>query len=83
METIIPVSDMRFYNQSLSEVTEGSPVILTKNGLAKYAVVDIDEWRESQAKIKLFEEIQKGYQSLRNEKKVSREEFRRNLGILE
>lgn len=83
METIIPVSDMRFYNQSLSEVAEGSPVILTKNGLAKYAVVDIDEWRESQAKIKLFEEIQKGYQSLRNEKKVSREEFRRNLGILE
>lgn len=83
METIIPVSDMRFYNQSLSEVTEGSPVILTKNGLAKYAVVDINEWRESQAKIKLFEEIQKGYQSLRNEKKVSRDEFRRNLGILE
>ena len=52
MENIIPVSDMRFYNQSLSDVTEGAPVILTKNGTAKYAVVDINEWREIQAKLK-------------------------------
>ncbi len=81
MENIIPVSDMRFYNQSLSDVTEGAPVILTKNGAAKYAVVDINEWREIQAKLKLFEELQRGYQSLRNEKTVTRDEFRRNLGI--
>lgn len=81
MENIIPVSDMRFYNQSLSDVVEGSPVILTKNGVAKYAVVAINEWREIQAKLMLFEELQKGYQSLKNEKTVTRDEFRRNLGI--
>lgn len=72
---------MRFYNQSLSDVVEGSPVILTKNGVAKYAVVAINEWREIQAKLILFEELQKGYQSLKNEKNVTRDEFRRNLGI--
>ena len=81
MENIIPVSDMRFYNQSLSDVVEGSPVILTKNGVAKYAVVAINEWREIQAKLILFEELQKGYQSLKNEKNVKRDEFRRNMGI--
>ena len=81
METIMPVSDLRYYNQKLSDVSVGSQVILTRNGTAAYAVVDIEEWRKAQAKLRLFEELQKGYQSLRNEKTVSREEFKNILGI--
>ncbi|MCQ9210453.1 type II toxin-antitoxin system Phd/YefM family antitoxin [Granulicatella seriolae] len=81
MENIMPVSDMRYYNQKLSDVSVGSQVILTRNGKAAYAVVDIEEWRKTQATLRLFEELQKGYQSLRNEEPVSREEFKTNLGI--
>ncbi|AEG41629.1 type II toxin-antitoxin system prevent-host-death family antitoxin [Lactobacillus kefiranofaciens] len=81
MENIMPVSDMRYYNQKLSDVNVGSQVILTRNGKAAYAVVDIEEWRSTQAKLRLLEELQKGYQSLQNEKTVSRDEFRNSLGI--
>lgn len=41
--TTLPVSDLRNYNQVLGEVSYGEQVILTKNGRAQYAVVDIDE----------------------------------------
>lgn len=81
MENIMPVSDMRYYNQKLSDVRVGSQVILTRNGKAAYAVVDIEEWRKSQATLRLFEELQKGYHSLQTEKLVSREEFRNTLGL--
>lgn len=30
MENIMPVSDMRYYNQNLSDVSVGSQVILTR-----------------------------------------------------
>lgn len=81
MENIVPVSDMRYYNQKLSDVSVGSHVILTRNGMAVYVVVDIEEWRKMQATLRLFEELHKGYQSLRKEEPVFHEEFKSNLGI--
>lgn len=75
MESVVPVSEMRYYNQTLSDVTQGSQVILTTNGRAKYAVIDIEEWRKTQATLRLFEELQKGYQSLRTEKTYTADEF--------
>lgn len=67
MEHILPVSDLRFYNQSLSPVHEGSQVILTKNGRSKYVVADFEEWTKMKATLQLFSEIQKGVQSMENE----------------
>ncbi|HFZ9685872.1 type II toxin-antitoxin system Phd/YefM family antitoxin [Streptococcus anginosus] len=83
MENIMPISDMRYYNQKLSDVSIGSQVILTRNGKAAYAVVDIDEWRRTQATLRLFEELQKGYQSLANEKTYSIDELTQHLEISE
>ena len=42
MGNIIPVSDMRSYNQALANVKAGQEVILTKNGRAKYVVSDFE-----------------------------------------
>ena len=42
MENIVPVSDMRSYNQTLANVKVGQEVILTKNGRAKYVVSDYE-----------------------------------------
>ena len=81
MEYIIPVSEMRYYNQTLSEVREGSQVILTRNGKAEYAMVDIDEWNTLHSRLKLLEELHSGYLSLNTETTVSRDEFRESFGI--
>ncbi|WP_161979821.1 type II toxin-antitoxin system Phd/YefM family antitoxin [Streptococcus sp. S784/96/1] len=81
MENIVPVSDMRYYNQTLSDVSVGSQVILTRNGKAEYVVVDIEEWRRTKATLRLFEELQKGYRSLANEKTYTPDELAERLGV--
>jgi hypothetical protein len=35
MGNMVPVSDMRYFNHTLSDVSQGSQVTLTKNGMAK------------------------------------------------
>lgn len=76
MEKILPVSDLRSYNQTLSDVKPGNEVILTKNGHAKYVVSDFDEFQRMKATLELFGEIQKGIQSISNEKTLSIDELR-------
>ena len=46
MPNIKPISDLRNYGEVLRDVGIGSPVFLTKNGHGRYAVLDIDEYRE-------------------------------------
>jgi len=46
MPNIKPISDLRNYGEVLRNVAIGSPVFLTKNGHGRYAVLDIDEYRE-------------------------------------
>lgn len=77
--TTLPVSDLRNYNRVLSDVSYGEQVILTKNGRAEYAVVNIDEWQKQKAKLRLLEELQKGYQSLHTEGSISAEKFLKEL----
>lgn len=77
--TILPVSDLRNYNQVLGDVSYGEQVILTKNGRAQYAVVNIDEWQKQKSKLRLLEELQKGYQSLHTDGSISSEAFLKEL----
>ncbi len=46
MPNIKPVSDLRNYGEVLRDVAVGQPVFLTKNGHGRYAVIDIEEYRE-------------------------------------
>ena len=46
MPTIKPISDLRNYGKVLRDVAVGAPVFLTKNGHGRYAVLDIDEYKE-------------------------------------
>ena len=46
MPNIKPISDLRNYGEVLRQVAIGSPVFLTKNGHGRYAVLDIDEYKE-------------------------------------
>jgi prevent-host-death family protein len=46
MPNIKPVSDLRNYGEVLRDVSIGSPVFLTKNGHGRYAVLDIEEYKQ-------------------------------------
>lgn len=63
MLNIKPVSELRNYNKILSEVTTDNPVVLTKNGYGKYAVVDLEEYEQ----LKTGDEL---LQSLKQAEKV-------------
>lgn len=76
MPNIKPVSDLRNYSEVLQDVTEGSPVFLTKNGRGKYAIVDIREYEKTLATIKLMNELDKGRRSGETEPLITPEEMR-------
>ncbi|MDR3365317.1 MAG: type II toxin-antitoxin system prevent-host-death family antitoxin [Clostridiales Family XIII bacterium] len=46
MPNIKPISDLRNYGEVLRDVAVGTPVFLTKNGHGRYAVLDIEEYKE-------------------------------------
>ena len=60
MPNIKPVSDLRNYNEVLRDIAVGEPVFLTKNGRGRYAIVDITEYENTQAVMKLMDELAKG-----------------------
>jgi len=66
MSTIKPISDLRNYGEVLRDVAVGAPVFLTKNGHGRYAVLDIDEYKEYEKMLawrKLKSELDKGRKS--------------------
>ena len=63
MPNIRPISDLRNYSEVLREVESDSPVFLTKNGRGKYAIVDINEYEQINARLKLLSLIEKGRRS--------------------
>ena len=70
MPNIKPVSDLRNYGEVLRDVAVGQPVFLTKNGRGRYAVVDMEEYREYErmkAMELLLSELDKGRASGEND----------------
>ncbi|MCQ2123446.1 MULTISPECIES: type II toxin-antitoxin system prevent-host-death family antitoxin [unclassified Fibrobacter] len=63
MPCILPVSDLRNYNEVLQNVSEGSPVFLTKNGRGCFVVIDIKEYERLTAEHKLQKSLEEGEQS--------------------
>lgn len=54
MSNILPVSDLRNYNQVLKNCQVGKPVFLTKNGRGRFVVLDIEDYERDQAEKKLL-----------------------------
>ena len=82
MPNIKPISDLRNYNKVLRDVEVGSPVFLTKNGHGRYAVLDIEEYKEYEKMLawrKLKSELDEGRRSGEKEGWVSAEAVRENL----
>ena len=82
MPNIKPVSDLRNYNEVLQHVDIGQPVFLTKNGRGRYAVLDMREYEETQATIKLLVALSKGEQSAQEKGWRMADEVEARLGIV-
>lgn len=63
MPAIKPVSDLRSYNDVLSDVSEGSPVFLTRNGRGSYVILDMRDYDKMNAYSKLVSELNAGCRS--------------------
>lgn len=82
MSSILPVSDLRNYNEVLKNCQVGEPVFLTKNGRGRYVVLDIEDYEKDRAEKKLLAKLQeaeeavtdgKGWMSLDELKSVMEE----------
>jgi len=57
MEKIKPSTILRNYNAVIDEVADGEPIVLTKNGVGKAVLVNIDEWQRREAEIWLLTQL--------------------------
>lgn len=57
MAAILPVSDLRNYNEVLKKCHEGEPVFLTKNGRGRFVIIDIEDYERQQAERKLLAKL--------------------------
>ena len=80
MPNIKPVSDLRNYNEVLRGIAVGEPVFLTKNGRGKYAIVDMEEFEQINAKLKLLSELAKGEVSAKEKGYIDLIEVEKLLG---
>jgi prevent-host-death family protein len=58
MSSILPVSDLRNYNEVLKNCQVGEPVFLTKNGRGRFVVLDIEDYEKDRAEKKLLAKLQ-------------------------
>lgn len=82
MPNIKPISDLRNYGAVLRDVAIGSPVFLTKNGHGRYAVMDIEEYREYEKMLawrKLKSELDKGERSGEEQGWIGADDVRKRL----
>ena len=82
MPNIKPISDLRNYGEVLRDVAVGSPVFLTKNGHGRYAVLDIEEYKEFEkimAWRKLKSELDKGRVSGEENSWITSDEIKAHL----
>ena len=76
MQNNKPISDLCNYAEVLRDVTVGSPVFLTENGRARYAIVDIQDYERTQATIRLMNELARGRKSGETEGWLTPEDMR-------
>ena len=66
MSHILPVSDLRNYNEVLKHCHKGEPVFLTKNGRGRFVVMDIEDYERERAEKKLLRKLQEAEEAVKN-----------------
>ena len=81
MPNIKPVSDLRNYTEVLNEVTEESPVYLTRNGRGEYAIIKLKELDRLKSTIRLLANLEEGEKSARAKGWLSANDVEAALGL--
>ena len=82
MPNILPVSDLRNYNEVLKNCQIGDPVFLTKNGRGKFVVMDIEDYEREKAEKKLLMKLQEAEEAVRDESVwMSLDELKKSVGV--
>ena len=68
MASILPVSDLRNYNEVLKNCHKGKPVYLTKNGRGRFVVMDIEDYERERAEKKLLVKLQEAEEAVKEKK---------------
>lgn len=68
MANILPVSDLRNYNEVLKNCRKGEPVFMTKNGRERFVVLDIEDYEREQAEKKLLVKLQEAEEAVKDGK---------------
>ena len=66
MPNILPVSDLRNYNEVLKNCQQGEPVFLTKNGRGRFVVIDIEDYERERAEKKLLMKLQEAEEAVKD-----------------
>lgn len=67
MANILPVSDLRNYNEVLKNCRKGEPVYLTKNGRGRFVVMDIEDYERNRAEKKLLIKLQEAEEAVKDD----------------
>ena len=68
MAHILPVSDLRNYNEVLKNCQVGEPVFLTKNGRGRFVVMDIEDYERERAEKKILMKLQEAEEAVSEDK---------------
>ena len=66
MASILPVSDLRNYNEVLKNCQKGAPVYLTKNGRGRVVVMDFEDYERDRAEKKLLMKLQEAEEAVKD-----------------
>lgn len=81
MSSILPVSDLRNYNEVLKNCRVGEPVFLTKNGRGKFVVLDIEDYEKNRAERRLLAKLQEAEEAVADGTAwLSLEELKNTMG---
>ena len=81
MANILPVSDLRNYNEVLKNCHRGEPIYLTKNGRGRFVVIDIEDYEQDRAEKKLLMKLQEAEEAVKNnEEWLSLDELKALVG---
>lgn len=83
MPNILPVSDLRNYNEVLKNCQIGEPVFLTKNGRGRFVVMDIEDYEREKAEKKLLMKLQEAEEAAVKDDSawMSMDELKRSVGV--
>lgn len=81
MSHILPVSDLRNYNEVLKNCQVGEPVFLTKNGRGRFVVMDIEDYEREKAEKKLLLKLQEAEEAVKEDASwLTLDELKATLG---